>query len=214
MIRCKPLPQLAVGRPCQLSSCPLCWPCLGTSGRAASCLITSRSSPRHQLPKDKQTLSWQCLWNIQNLQWWSQCRSITDSQWQSTTIQKRVYISKPLRCNKKGISHKKRKWSLDYKFEWDTLGLPNRAHHFQVYTAAVASADNIAINKTFLVIRPTKRLHKQPRIQKTEPRRVCITVNGCYHMHMDSISMCSNTWYMSNMDAGTNLRRVSASIMT
>jgi hypothetical protein len=45
---------------------------------------------------------------------------------------------------------------FDYKAEWGTLCLPNRAHQFQVYSAAVASADNIATNKTPLVISPTK----------------------------------------------------------
>ncbi len=49
-----------------------------------------------------------------------------------------------------------RKTAFDYKAEWDTLSLPNRAHHFQVYSAAVASADNIVINKTPLVISLTK----------------------------------------------------------
>jgi hypothetical protein len=34
----------------------------------------------------------------------------------------------------------------------DTLSLPDRAHHFQVYSDAVASADDIAINRTPLVI--------------------------------------------------------------
>jgi hypothetical protein len=69
---------------------------------------------------------------------------------------KKVYISKPSHCNKQGIGHKKKKSSFDYKAEWDTLGLPNRAHHFQVYSASVVSADNIAINKTPLIISPTK----------------------------------------------------------
>jgi hypothetical protein len=33
-------------------------------------------------------------------------------------------------------------------------------------------------------------------------------------MPMDSISMCSNTLYMSNVDAGSSLRRLLASTMT
>ncbi len=33
-------------------------------------------------------------------------------------------------------------------------------------------------------------------------------------MPMDSISMCSNTFYMSNMDMGSSLRWLSASMMT
>jgi hypothetical protein len=69
---------------------------------------------------------------------------------------KKVCISKPPCCNKKGIGHKKKISSVDYKAEWDTLSLPNRAHHFEVHSAAVASADKIAINKTSLVISPTK----------------------------------------------------------
>ena len=36
----------------------------------------------------------------------------------------------------------------------------------------------------------------------------------CYLMMMGSISMCSNTLYMSNMDGGSSLRWLSASIMT
>jgi hypothetical protein len=69
---------------------------------------------------------------------------------------KKAYLSKPPRCNKKGIGCKKKKSSFNYKAEWDTLDHPNRAHHSQVYSAAVASADNIAIKKTHLVISPTK----------------------------------------------------------
>ncbi len=37
---------------------------------------------------------------------------------------------------------------------------------------------------------------------------------GYCHMPMDSIYMCSNTVYMSNMDAGSNLRWLSASTIT
>jgi hypothetical protein len=69
---------------------------------------------------------------------------------------KKLYISKPLRRNKKGIRLKKTKSSFNYKAEWDTLGLLNRAHHLQVNSAAVASADKIAINEAPLVISPTK----------------------------------------------------------
>jgi hypothetical protein len=69
---------------------------------------------------------------------------------------KKVYIPKPQRHNKKGIGRKKKKSSFDYKAEWATLGLPNRAHHFQVHSAAVVSADDIAINKNPQVISPIK----------------------------------------------------------
>jgi hypothetical protein len=69
---------------------------------------------------------------------------------------KKVNISKPPRCNKKDVGRKKKKSSIDYKAEWDTLSLPDRAHHFQVYSAAVVSADDIAIYKTLLVTSPTK----------------------------------------------------------
>jgi hypothetical protein len=51
---------------------------------------------------------------------------------------KKVYISKPPCLNKKGIGCKKKKSSSNYKAEWDTLALPDRAHHIQVYSAAVA----------------------------------------------------------------------------
>ncbi len=38
------------------------------------------------------------------------------------------------------------------------------------------------------------------------------TVLGCSCMPIDSISICSNTLYMSNVDVGSSLRRLSASI--
>jgi hypothetical protein len=57
-------------------------------------------------------------------------------------------------------------------------------------------------------------LHKWPRTPKSDPSWVGITVIGCYHMPMDSISMCSNTLYMSNMDARISLRLLSATTMT
>ena len=41
-----------------------------------------------------------------------------------------------------------------------------------------------------------------------------VCVWGCYHMPTDSISMCSNTLYMSNVNAGSYLRWLSASTMT
>jgi hypothetical protein len=41
-----------------------------------------------------------------------------------------------------------------------------------------------------------------------------VWVWGCYHMPMDSISMCSNTLYMSNVDTGSCLRWLIASTMT
>ena len=48
-------------------------------------------------------------------------------------------------------------------------------------------------------------LHMWPRTPKFEPSSVGIpiTVWGCYSMSMDIISICSNTFYMSNMDAGS-----------
>ncbi len=52
------------------------------------------------------------------------------------------------------------------------------------------------------------------RTPKSEPRVVDITLIGCYSLTMDSISMCSNTSYMSNMDGGSSLRWLSASTMT
>jgi len=50
--------------------------------------------------------------------------------------------------NKKGIGCKKKKSYFNYKAARDKLSLPERAYHFQVYSAAVASADHIAINKS------------------------------------------------------------------
>ncbi len=58
------------------------------------------------------------------------------------------------------------------------------------------------------------RLHKWPKTPKSEPSRVGLTVIGCYHMPMDSISMCSNTLYVSNKDARISLRLLSATTMT
>ena len=66
---------------------------------------------------------------------------------------------------------------------------------------------NLDKNASFL-------LHKWPRTPKSEPSRVGITVWGYCHMSMDSISMCSNTLYMSNMDVGSSLRWLSASTTT
>ena len=48
-------------------------------------------------------------------------------------------------------------------------------------------------------------LHKVTRTPKSEPNSVGITVWGYWHMPMDSISMCSNTLYMSKMDAVSSL---------
>jgi hypothetical protein len=69
---------------------------------------------------------------------------------------KKVYISKPPHHKKKDIKRKKKKSSFYYNTEWDTLSLPDKAHHFQVYSAAVVSSDDIAINKNPLVISLTK----------------------------------------------------------
>ncbi len=57
-------------------------------------------------------------------------------------------------------------------------------------------------------------LHKWPRTPKYEPSSVGITVWGNCCMSMDSISMCSNNLYMSNVEAGSSLRWLSASTMT
>ncbi len=46
-------------------------------------------------------------------------------------------------------------------------------------------------------------LHKWARTPKSEPGSVGITVWGYCHMPMDSISMFSNTLYMSNVDGET-----------
>ncbi len=43
-------------------------------------------------------------------------------------------------------------------------------------------------------------LHKWARTPKSDPSSVGITVWGYCHIPMDSISMCSNTLFMSNMD--------------
>ena len=56
--------------------------------------------------------------------------------------------------------------------------------------------------------------HKWSRTSNFEPSRVDNCVR-CYHMPMDSISMCSNTLYhMFNIDAGSSLGWLSASTMT
>ncbi len=57
-------------------------------------------------------------------------------------------------------------------------------------------------------------LHKLPRTPKYEPSCVGITVRGYSHMPMDSISMCSNTVYIYDVDTGSSLRWLSASTMT
>jgi hypothetical protein len=68
----------------------------------------------------------------------------------------KVYVPKPPRRNKKGIGQREKKSTFNYGLARDTIGLPGSAHHFQVYSAAVASADNIAADETPLVISPTK----------------------------------------------------------
>ena len=57
-------------------------------------------------------------------------------------------------------------------------------------------------------------LNKWARTPKSDPSSVGITVWDYCHMPMDSISMCLSTLYMSNMDAGSSLRWLSASTMT
>ncbi len=56
--------------------------------------------------------------------------------------------------------------------------------------------------------------HKWPRTTKYEPSKVGITVRGCCHIPMDSILMCSNTFYVYNLNAGSSLSWLSASTMT
>ncbi len=49
-------------------------------------------------------------------------------------------------------------------------------------------------------------LHKWPKTPKCEPSSVGMTI-WCYcHVPMDTIWMCSNTFYMSNVDVGSSLR--------
>ena len=57
-------------------------------------------------------------------------------------------------------------------------------------------------------------LHKLPRTPKSDSSHVDRTVWEYYHMQMDSISMCSNSLFMSFVDAGSSLRWLSASTMT
>ncbi len=47
-------------------------------------------------------------------------------------------------------------------------------------------------------------LHKWPRTPKSNPSKLGITVWGYCHMPMDSISMCSNTLDMYNVDSGSS----------
>ncbi len=56
-------------------------------------------------------------------------------------------------------------------------------------------------------------LHKWPRTPNYEPSSVGITVWGYCHMPMDSILICSNTLYRSNMDVGSSLSWLSVSTM-
>ncbi len=52
---------------------------------------------------------------------------------------------------------------FNYWHAQETFGLPGSAYHFQVYSAAVASADNITADETPLVISPTKEEVKAER---------------------------------------------------
>jgi hypothetical protein len=56
--------------------------------------------------------------------------------------------------------------------------------------------------------------HKWPRTTNYEPSKVSITVRGYCHIPMDSISICSNTLYIYNLDAGSRSSWLSASTMT
>ncbi len=47
----------------------------------------------------------------------------------------------------------------------------------------------------------TPQVTQNPKIS---PSKLGITVWGYYHMPMNSISMCSNTFYMSNVDSGSS----------
>jgi hypothetical protein len=116
MMCSKPLPKLEFGRPCQLGSCPLCWPCPGTSGREASC--PSPQGVVHIANSQK----------TNKLSPYSFCNfprtyDNEDNAAQSPVLNnnqlpfKKLYTSKPLRGNKKGIGHKKKKSSLNYKAE-------------------------------------------------------------------------------------------------
>ncbi len=49
-------------------------------------------------------------------------------------------------------------------------------------------------------------LHKWPRTPKSDTSSVGIPVWGCFCMPQNSISICSSTLHMSNMDAGSSLR--------
>jgi hypothetical protein len=75
---------------------------------------------------------------------------------------KQVYTQKPPHQSKKGIGHKKKNSTYNYGAARNTLGLPNNAHHYQVYAAAVAS-NSIIVNETPLVISPTKEEVKAER---------------------------------------------------
>ncbi len=55
--------------------------------------------------------------------------------------------------------------------------------------------------------------YKWPRTPKSDPSSMGMTVRGYCHMSMNSILMFSNTLYMSNVDAGSSLRLLSASTM-
>jgi hypothetical protein len=74
----------------------------------------------------------------------------------------RVYAPKPPCRSKKGIGCKKKNSTYNYGAARDTLGLPNNAHHYQVYAAAVA-LNSIVVNETPLAISPTKEEVKAER---------------------------------------------------
>jgi hypothetical protein len=49
--------------------------------------------------------------------------------------------------------------------------------------------------------------------EKSTPTRMGVTVQGCTHMPIHSISRCSNTLYTSNMDVGCSQWGLAASTM-
>ncbi len=68
----------------------------------------------------------------------------------------------------------------------------------------------VAVSFNYVVMTPFW-LHKWPRAPNYEPSKLGITLWGYCHFPTDSISMCSNTLYMSYVDAGSSLRWLSAS---
>ena len=133
--------------------------CLGTSCWAACCLLSRNLRPGSQLSHYLRRKVSSHLTIFQSTQNQPQSLLLNNNQLQ---IQESLHIKNPTPQQERYQTQEEE--VIFYLGSYtDTFSLPGRAHQFQVNSAAVASADTIAINKTPLVIRPTQ-VTQNPKI--------------------------------------------------